>query len=125
MILFCGFESATIEGFIFLFERCVGFIVPQGARDHEVGAVAIAGDGDIVDAALAQKHLYVGFVWLWVEVVDEEYGHVDFFADDHGGDLGVTAHGTGMHAGDVACHAVGFECVTDQRTGCARAHEFV
>ena len=54
-----------------------------------------------MDSALAQKHLNVSFVWLWIEVVDEEDGHVDFLADDHGCNLGVASDGTGVHTTNV------------------------
>lgn len=88
-----GGEIRTIKRFVFLFGRFIGIVVPQPAGDHEVGAVPIACDGDVVYAALSQEHLDVGFVRLRVEVVDEKDGEVDLFSHDHGGDFGVPAHG--------------------------------
>ena len=108
-----------------LFGRGVGVLLPERARKHEIGARQIACDGDVVYAALAQEHLNVGFVRLRVEIVDEKDGKIDFFSHDHGGDFGVAAHRSGMHALDIARYAVVFVRFADERSGRAGAYEFM
>ncbi|MPM82669.1 hypothetical protein SDC9_129731 [bioreactor metagenome] len=58
-----------------------------------------------MNTTLAQEHHNIGFVRLWVQVVNQEYGEIDLFAYYHGGNFGITAHRAGVHAANVGKHA--------------------
>jgi hypothetical protein len=87
--------------------------VPKRAGYHQVCAISVASDGNIVDATLSEEHLNIGLMRLWVEIVDEEDGEADFLSDDHRGYFGVASKRAGVHTGNVSAHAPVPESVFD------------
>ncbi|MPN40447.1 hypothetical protein SDC9_187984 [bioreactor metagenome] len=78
-----------------------------------------------MDTALAQKHHNIGFVRLWIEVVNQEYGEIDLFAYHHGCNFGIAAHGAGVHAANVGKHALFVQRIADQPAGCSCANQMM
>ena len=90
-ILFLWF---TVKMYVALLGRNISIIGPQRTRNHKVSAYAVACNRHIVYTALPQKHLYVGFMRLWIEVVDKEDSQIHLMAHYHCGNFRISAQRT-------------------------------
>lgn len=78
-----------------------------------------------MQTTLTQKHLNIGFMWLWIKVIDKKHGQVNLIAHHFGGNLGISTHRTGIHALDIGIYSSLFESLCDKMTGSSGAYKMM
>ena len=70
-----------------------------------------------MQTALAQQHLYIGFMGLGIEVIDKENRQIYFVSHYLSRNLGISPHGAGLHTFYISLDAGLFEHIPDQTAG--------